>query len=317
MMADTNEVKVIKEEQTIVEGETPEVKPVDGFSHLTEEDLNPDYEPPKEAEPDKVDESVKTESSDDSENAEVNTKEEEVSSEEWNINGTTYNEEDMKTRMVKDYKNLSSFTGKQAEEIGKLKQRVTDLTTANSTTTPDESVADTGKDTNKEYDIYTPEGVKELATDVAKNIVDEQAKQQDEKRQDGEFKSAADVARKKFSENHPEYASEDDVVELVKKGNARGIALGAVPDSNSMLNYLETVHAQETNDFSYFSGDADKEQAETQTKTTVEKITEGQKVPTNLSKVNSSELEIDYDNLTDAQWAKLPDEKRQELLGLN
>ena len=45
-------------------------------------------------------------------------------------------------------------------------------------------------------------------------------------------------------------------------------------------------------------------------------VNEAKKVKPNLGNVNSSSTEIDYDNLTDDQWAKLPEEKRNELLEL-
>ena len=45
-------------------------------------------------------------------------------------------------------------------------------------------------------------------------------------------------------------------------------------------------------------------------------VNEAKKVKPSLGNVNSTQTEVDYDNLTDDQWAKLPKEKRNELLGL-
>ena len=45
-------------------------------------------------------------------------------------------------------------------------------------------------------------------------------------------------------------------------------------------------------------------------------VNEAKKVKPNLGNVNSTSTEVDYDTLSDDQWAKLPEEKRNELLGL-
>ena len=46
-MAETNEIKQVVEEKEVIVEETTEDKPIEGYSHLTEADLNPDYEPPR------------------------------------------------------------------------------------------------------------------------------------------------------------------------------------------------------------------------------------------------------------------------------
>ena len=52
--------------------------------------------------------------------------------------------------------------------------------------------------------------------------------------------------------------------------------------------------------------------------TTMEKVSEGQKVQKGLGNVNSSESDnVDYDNMSFDDWEKLPRDKRNQLLGIN
>ena len=156
-MAGTNEIKEIKEEQKIIEGyEHPE--PKEGgekeFSHLKEEDLNADYKPQEEAEPAESSEEVSPETE-----ASEEVKTEEDSSNQWEINGTTYSEGDVSTRMVKDYKNLVSFSGKQSEEIGGYKQKIAEYESKMQGETPKEETKEEETESvspeNKDYNIYT------------------------------------------------------------------------------------------------------------------------------------------------------------------
>lgn len=310
-MAETNQIEVIEEEQKIVEEETPEEKSVEGFSHLTKEDLDADYvKPQEEAESKEEPTTTKTEESDTSESDSSDSKEE-VSSKEWSINGTSYTEDDLGTRMIKDYQNLTSFVGKQAEEIGKMKQQLAEAKEEKAKSKEPEKDPTPKKD--KDYDIYTSEGIQEIATDSAKRIVNEQAEAATKAAHAKRFTDDAASARAKFVERHPEYKSEEAIVSLIKESTAKGIALGANADSEIMTNYLETAHSQKTGDFSYFIESSGKTIDETATQT-MNKINEGKKVKETLTKVNSAESSLDYDALTDDEWAKLPQEKRNELL---
>ena len=96
-MPETNEIKEIKDEQKVIEGyEQPQSKEDDIYSHLTEQDLNADYKPQEEAEVSEASEEVSTENAEEiasSTASEEASKEEETtteSSQQWDINGTTY-----------------------------------------------------------------------------------------------------------------------------------------------------------------------------------------------------------------------------------
>ena len=77
-----------------------------------------------------------------------------------------------------------------------------------------------------------------------------------------------------------------------------------------------------TGDYSRFSKQTEEvktpEPDEKVDTTTMEKVSEGQKVQKGLGNVNSSESDnVDYDNMNFEDWAKLPKEKRNQLLGIN
>ena len=323
----TNEIKEVVDEQEIVEGyEQPDVdKTADGYSHLTEEDLNPDYEPPQEAKEEEPEADAQSEESPEvakegeTEESEAKEESEEVSSKKWDINGTTYSEDDVTTRMTKDYENLTSFSGKQAEQIGGYKQKITELESelaAEKTHANEDANSDPAN--KKEYDIYTQKGLLEMVEDRAKAIVKESEAANLEKSKNDKFLSEAESARSNFSKNHPEYSDEKSVVDLIQFGVSKGLALGDNAGSEAIGHYLETVHANKTGDYSFFTKESSgTDSKKTVQKETIKRVKESNKVKKGLSNVNSSNSNnIDYDALTDDEWAKLPDEKRMELLGL-
>ena len=318
-MAETNEIKTIKEEQKIIEGyehPEPSEEGEKEFSHLTEEDLNADYKPQEEAEPAESSEEVSPETE-----ASEEVKTEEDSSQQWDINGTTYKEGDMKDRMVKDYKNLVSFSGKQSEEIGGYKQRITELEAklqdGNTKGETKEQEVESVETEDKDYDIYTKDGLLEMAQDIARKEIDRTKSEAAEEYKQQEFADASDKAREEFVKRHPEFSEEGKIVELIQFGSSKGIALGDATNQESITNYLETSYGMKTGDYSFFTEKGSSGQKEPSTKSkTMETVKEAQKVKPNLGNVNSTSTEVDYDTLTDDQWAKLPEEKRNELLGL-
>ena len=318
-MADTNEIKEIKEEQKVVEGyEQPEVKEEGSeFSHLTEEDLNADYKPQEEAEPAEPSEDVSPETE-----ASEEVKTEEDSSNQWEINGTTYSEGDVSTRMVKDYKNLVSFSGKQSEEIGGYKQKIAEYESKMQGETPKEETKEEETESvspeNKDYNIYTQDGILELAKDAAREELSTREKTASEEAEKEQALNNAVASREAFSKRHPEYKTDEDYVKLIEFGATKGIALGDATNLESITNYLETSHGMKTGDYSFFT-ESSSGQGEPSTDAksqTIDKVEEAKKVKPSLGNVNSTSTEGDYDNLTDDQLAKLPEEKRNELLGL-
>ena len=326
-MAETNEIKQVVEEKEVIVEETTEDKPIEGYSHLTEADLNPDYEPPQEAEENEVEteaqseESLEVANESDSEESSNSSENDEVSSEKWSINGTTYSKDDVTTRMTKDYENLASFSGKQAEQIGGYKQRIQELESKLASDSHANTDANTDANANnpkKEYDIYTQDGIMDMIEDRAKAIVEEREHANQQKSQQDSWNSNANKARESFSNNHPEYSTEQDVIDLIQYGVSKGLALGDNADAESMTTYLETVHANKTGDYGFFTKESSgTESKKTIQEETIKRVEESSKVNTSLSNVNSSESsEIDYDSMNDAEWSKLPEEKRMELLGL-
>ena len=328
-MPETNEIKEIKDEQKVIEGyEQPQPKEgEDIYSHLTEQDLNADYEPQEEAEVSEASEEVSTENAEEiasSSASEEASEEEEIteeSSQQWDINGTTYGKGDMDTRMVKDYENLASFSGKQAEQIGGYKQKISELEAqlqAGNTTeaTTNENETDSAPTESKDYDIYTQEGMIAMAKDVAQQQIQSYEQQYQEKAKEQQFEDASELARVEFVKRHPEYAGEKDIVELVQFGASKGIALGDATNAESITNYLENVHGLKSGDYSFFTESSSGQKEPSAKSKTIEAVEEAQKVKPNLGNVNSTQQEVDYDNMNDEQWAKLPKEKRNELLGL-
>tara|TARA_X000001388_G_scaffold37133_1_gene26282 strand:+ start:5395 stop:6366 length:972 start_codon:yes stop_codon:yes gene_type:complete len=321
------EEKISQEEtqnEEVRAGDEPEV--AEGYSHLTQEDLDPDYQPTeKEAETKEV-EDVQA---DTSENVKQQDKVEESPSkeEEYQINGTTYKADELQERMVKDYKNLASHTGKQAEEIGKYKAEIEEL--RRKVETPPNAESDIYGDKKlagdenieKKYDIFTEEGIKELSRDIALNTIQQSQKELETKQQKQTVEQIAKDASDAFIESHS-LNNDSYVTELVEYAKETGFQLQTVDSVDQVTNYLEHLHAMKTGDYSQFSKQTKEVKTpEPDTKvdsSTMEKVSEGQKVQKGLGNVNSSESDnVDYDNMNFDDWAKLPKEKRNQLLGIN
>lgn len=301
-MSETNKIEVKQEESEIVEG----------FNHLTDEDLNPDSSTPEEAKEETIEAEVKAEQSETETPESI--PEDSSNGESYEINGTTYAKNELDTRMIRDYKNLVSHTGRQAEKIGEYKSQISELEDNLTEASKPESSDDKGVNYDN-YDIYSPQGIAKLAEDMAeKKLQAKQEEMQSNKTEDSFNKNIED-AKSEFLKNHPTY-SDDDMLDLVNYGQNQGLALGQVTNADQVHNYLESVHSQKTGDYGYFTN---KEAGSQSTKVSkvVEKVREGQKVKAGLGNVHSSEEDgIDYDALDEAEWEKLPVEKRNELLGI-
>ena len=322
------EEKISQEEtqnEEVRAGDLPEV--AEGYSHLTQEDLDHDYQPTeKEAETKEV-EDVQA---DKSENVEQQDKVEESPSkeEEYQINGTTYKADELQERMVKDYKNLASHTGKQAEEIGKYKAEIEELRrkvetppNAESDIYGDKKLAGDEPKVNKKYDIFTEDGIKELSRDIALKALEEKQAAVEEINQKKTVEDIAKEASDAFIKSH-NLESDTYIGELADYGQKTGFQLQKVDSVDQVTNYLEHLHAMKTGDYSRFSKQTEEvktpEPDEKVDTTTMEKVSEGQKVQKGLGNVNSSESDnVDYDNMNFEDWAKLPKEKRNQLLGIN
>ena len=173
----------------------------------------------------------------------------------------------------------------------------------------------------KKYDIFTEEGIKELSRDIALNTIQQSQKELETKQQKQTVEQIAKDASDAFIESHS-LDNDSYVTELVEYAKETGFQLQTVDSVDQVTNYLEHLHAMKTGDYSQFSKQTKEVKTpEPDTKvdsSTMEKVSEGQKVQKGLGNVNSSESDnVDYDNMNFDDWAKLPKEKRNQLLGIN
>lgn len=317
--------KELNQEENKTEEKRAGDETVEGYSHLTQADLDPDYQPTEKESETEEPADVQAE---ESENVEQGNEIEESPSkmEEYQINGTTYTKDDLEKRMVKDYKNLASHTGKQAEEIGKYKARIEELQKqvenqieSSSDMYGDKKLAG-DENIEKKYDIFTEEGIKELSRDIALSTIQQSQKELESKQEKQTVEQIAKDASNTFVENH-NLDNDSYVTELVEYAKETGFQLQTVDSVDQVTNYLEHLHAMKTGDYSQFSNNKEVKTPEPDTKvdsSTMEKVAEGQKVEKGLGNVNSSESDnVDYDNLNFEEWEKLPRNKRNQLLGIN
>ena len=289
--------------------ETPEgstEKVAEGFSHLTKADLDPDYEPESETK----EESVESDSPTKAEEKQV----------EYKINGTTYTDNDMGTRMVKDYENLTSFSGKQSEEIGKFKSEIDNLKTQiagleveNEAISVKEPEQEESAEKKADDLIFSKSKIEEMVNDKVKSILDHNAKKDAEKSAKSEFTSIAEKAGKEFIKNNPEY-DDNSIIDLVNKATEKGVRFDTVnATEDSLLGYLNLIKMADT------PNKPSSEKLNKPSNDTAEKLKEGAKVKANLSDTGSTDEHdgVNYDEMNPMEWAKLPDKKRQELLGVN
>ena len=309
------------EEQIEEKGAGDEPKVAEGYSHLTPEDLDPDYEQPTEKETEV--ENTESVQAEESENTVTEDKPEDSPSkvEEYQINGTTYTAEELESRMVKDYTNLASHTGKQAEEIGKYKSKVEELQKQMENLTSKDKSSDvygdkeSTEEKKKEYDIYTEKGLRELSKDMAKEALMESQEASTLDKQKETVEQIAKEATVKFVGNHK---GKDDkyIAELMTYAKETGFTLSSVSSTEQVHGYLEHLHAMKTGDYSNLNSKATGSDTKIDT-TTMDKVSETQKVQKGLGNVNSSESDdTDYDNMSYEDWGKLPKTKRNQLLGI-
>ena len=295
----------------------------EGYEVLTDEDLNPDYEPTEEAEV--IEESNEAQPTVDAKegNSTQEDSPKEVEDQVYNINGASYDKSSI-DKMARDYTNLTQFTGKQAEELGKYKERANSLEAqyANSDANAEEVEREVApvELPDKEYDIYSKEGIAELANDMAEKKFEQYQKKKEEDVSNAKYFSDVATAQEAFMKEHPEYKKEEDVVSLIQDGAKAGVAAGDTSNPEALRKYLELAHATVKEDFSYFnsgtrakkSGNVSKDSNKT-----IEKVMESNKVDSSLSDVNSDGTGgADYDKMGFDEWEKLPDDKRYELLGI-
>ena len=275
------------------EDSTDEV--AEGYSHLTKADLDPDYVPEvvenEESEKDSPQDTTETET-------------------EYNINGATYMEGDLSTKMVKDYENLTSFVGKQSEEIGGYKSEIEELQLKVAELEVESESKDEDLDPVEDA-VFSADKVKELAKKQVEEIIAEKETIAKEQAQKQEFDVVVDNARDKFIESHPDF-TEDKLVELVNKAAEKGIRFNlASPTEDDLVGYFNMLAVAQ-------GGTAKTQQKNNKPSNSAKKIMEASKVKNNLSDASSADKDdIDYDMMSSAEWAKIPQSKRRQLLGIS
>ena len=300
-----------------------EDKTAEGYEVLTDDDLNPDYEPTEEAEVTEESNEAQPKVDAKEDNSTQEDSPTEVEDQSYNINGASYKTSDI-DKMAKDYTNITQFMGKQAEELGKYKERANNLETQDANSDIETSEPEAPVEVpDKDYDIYSKEGIAELANDMAEKKFSEYQSKQKEEDANARYISDCATAQEGFIKDHPEYKTEDDVVALIQDGAKAGIAAGDTSSPEALRKYLELAHATVKEDFSYFnSGTRAKKNGGKVSKDsnkTIEKVMEANKVDSSLSDVNSDGTKdnADYDKMGYDEWEKLPDDKRYELLGIS
>lgn len=299
-----------------------EDKSAEGYEVLTDDDLNPEYEPTEETEVTEESNEAQPKVDAKEDNSTQEDSPTEVEDQSYNINGAAYNKSDI-DKMAKDYTNLTSFMGKQAEELGKYKERANNLETQDANSDSEISEPEAPVEVSKDYDIYSKQGIAELASDMADKKLSEYQSKQKEEDANARYISDCATAQEEFIKTHPEYKSEADVVNLIQDGAKAGIAAGDTSSPEALRKYLELAHATVKEDFSYFnSGTRAKKNGGKVSKDsnkTIEKVMEANKVDSSLSDVNSDGTKdnADYDKMGYDEWEKLPDDKRYELLGIS
>jgi polyribonucleotide nucleotidyltransferase len=125
-----------------------------------------------------------------------------------------------------------------------------------------------------------------------------------------QFEQTVERAGKKVVENNPDY-DENSMLDLVNKGKEKGIMFDSTnATEESVLSYLNLLNMAEGKVKAA-------SQTEKQPSDTAEKVKEASKVKSNLSDIGSTETDgRDYNDMSPMEWAKLPDNKRAELLGI-
>ena len=162
----------------------------------------------------------------------------------------------------------------------------------------------------------TEKGIKELSRDMAREALKESESVKNKDQEMKNIKSIAEEASKRFSESH-EGKDEAYIASLVEHGTKVGFVLNNITSTDQVTDYLEHVYAMKTGDYSQFNSKTVKKSDSKVDTTTMEKVSEGQKVEKGLGNVNSSDADnVDYDNMGFDDWEKLPRDKRNQLLGI-
>ena len=188
----------------------------------------------------------------------------------------------------KSYRNLQELNGRQTNELGELRKSLDEI---RANTTP--------KEVEPELPEYDPYDLNTILPHISKQIENkfaEERKIQEREMNESRMKKAQQDMIDSFIKSHPEMSNEE-LQAVAKFGDERGIA--QIEDA-----YMLMTLNQEKN------------KAKTEgVKQVTEKLTNADKVPTTLSNATGgNKTAIDFDNLMQSDWNKLPEDVRRQAL---
>ena len=188
----------------------------------------------------------------------------------------------------KSYRNLQELNGRQTNELGELRKSLDEIRT---NTAPKEPVQEL-----PELDPYDPNSFAPHISKIVKEQFAEQRKIQEREINEKRMKQAQQDMIDGFIKAHPNMSNEE-LQAVAKFGDERGIA--QINDAYTLM----TLELEKT-------------KAKTEgVKQVTDKLTQADEGPTTLSNATGgNKTAIDFDNLTQDDWNKLPDEVRMQAL---
>ena len=188
----------------------------------------------------------------------------------------------------KSYRNLQELNGRQTNELGELRKSLDEI---RANTTP--------KEVEPELPEYDPYDLNTILPHISKQIENkfaEERKIQEREINESRMKKAQQDMIDSFIKSHPEMSNEE-LQAVAKFGDERGIA--QIEDAYTLMTLNQ-----------------EKNKAKTEgVKQVTEKLTKADEVPTTLSNATGgNKTAIDFDNLMQSDWEKLPEDVRRQAL---
>ncbi len=188
----------------------------------------------------------------------------------------------------KSYRNLQELNGRQTNELGELRKSLDEI-----------RVNTSPKEVEPELPEYDPYDLNSILPHISKQIESkfaEQRKVQEREINESRMKKAQQDMIDGFIKSHPTMSNEE-LQAVAKFGDERGIA--QIEDAYTLMTLNQ-----------------EKNKAKTEgVKQVTEKLTQAEEVPTTLSNpTGGNKTAIDFDNLMQSDWEKLPEDVRRQAL---
>ena len=188
----------------------------------------------------------------------------------------------------KSYRNLQELNGRQTNELGELRKSLDEI-----------RVNTSPKEVEPELPEYDPYDLNTILPHISKQIESkfaEQRKIQEREINESRMKKAQQDMIDSFIKSHPTMSNEE-LQAVAKFGDERGIA--QIEDAYTLMTLNQ-----------------EKNKAKTEgVKQVTEKLTKADEVPTTLSNATGgNKTAIDFDNLMQSDWEKLPEDVRRQAL---